>query len=148
MFYQKCKQWELKLLPLFLLVIRLYWGIALLIAGFGKLIHLDQTIQSFETIGLAWPTFFALLIGLVELIGGLSLILGLWVRLALIPVAIMMLVAYPTAHKDAASQFFTNQATFMTEIPTTFLLVALFVLLVGAGRYSLDYYYVEKGSRI
>jgi putative oxidoreductase len=126
-------------LSIFLLAIRLYWGISLLIAGIGKFGHLDQVITSFTQLGLIWPSFFAPLIALVETLGGLALVLGLAARIMMVPLSIMMIVAYPTAHPAALAAFFSDPPAFMTEIPTTFLLVSLFVLLVGPGIFSIDY---------
>ena len=64
-----------------LLAIRLYWGWQFEQDGRGKLMHLDRATDFFATINLPAPHMTALLVALVEFVGGILLALGIFSRL-------------------------------------------------------------------
>ena len=84
----KFKKYE----PYASLVLRLFAGIVFIYSGWGKL---NGGIEGFSQAlsFLPMPLFWAWLVALVEFIGGILLILGLFVRWAAIPLGITMLVA-------------------------------------------------------
>lgn len=118
-----------------LLFARLTIGWSFFLAGKGKLAHLERTTGFFESLGIPAPGFHAAFVGGVEMIGGLLLFAGLMSRVAAVPLAVSMIVAYLTAHREEA---FTDLGAFTEQTPFAYLLVALFVLAFGAGRFSLD----------
>lgn len=83
------------------LALRIYLAPIFIMAGWQKLSALEGTSYYFgEYLGLPAPMLMALLAGLTEFIGGIALVLGLGLRLLVIPMMITMAVAAGTAHWD------------------------------------------------
>jgi putative oxidoreductase len=66
------------------------------------------------------------------------LIFGLASRLAAIPVAFTMIVAYLTADQEAVTSILSNSDKFVKADPFPFLLLTLIVLVFGPGQLSVD----------
>lgn len=117
-----------------LLVVRLTWGWLFFRTGSGKLGNLAATTEFFQSLGLPLASANALLVGLLECIGGLLLLLGLAGR----PVALLltgnMLVAYLTAHRGELGSL----EAFVGAAPYPYLMAALVVTAFGPGRWSAD----------
>jgi len=124
--------------PVVLLVIRLYWGWGFFQTGWGKLTNLGRTTEFFSGLGLPLPAVNAALAGAVEAGGGLLLAAGLGARIASVPLAGTMLVAYATAHREELGQFFSAPDKVTEAAPFLFLLASLLVLAFGPGRWSVD----------
>jgi putative oxidoreductase len=124
---------------LLLLALRLYYGLALFLGGMGKLGHIEGVSQFLQTLNFPQPLFQAYLLGTVEMVGGLLLLLGLYARLAAIPVAIAMFFALWTAHHDAFVNIFKDPDNFLRQEPFNYFLTALIVFCFGPGRISIDY---------
>lgn len=80
---------------------RLVIGAIFLIAGIGKLFTtpgITGFSNMLDGIGLPIPSVFAVLIGVIELVGGAFLILGVWTRESAMPLSVIMLVAVLTVH--------------------------------------------------
>ncbi len=122
-----------------LLLCRLYWGVLFMGAGWGKLVEIDKFADILHKLNFPYEHFFAYLAAGTEFIGGLCLILGFASRLVAIPLIITMITAYATAHVESLRTFFYNPSTFVSEAPFNFLLICLFILAFGPGRFSLDY---------
>jgi len=127
-----------RLQGLFLLTLRLYWGWQFFQAGKGKLGDPAKVAGFFETLGIPFPHFNAILVGTVECFGGLLLLVGLGSRLVSIPLIITMIVAYLTAHVDAVKGIFQDPEAFTSQAPFLFLLALLIVLIFGPGLISMD----------
>lgn len=83
------------------LALRTFLAPIFIIAGWNKLNALEDTSYYFgEYLGLPAPMLMALLAGLAEFTGGLSLVFGVGLRLMVIPMMITMAVAAGTAHWD------------------------------------------------
>ena len=122
-----------------LLLIRLIWGFQFFQAGLGKLQNMERTVNGFTGIGIPLPTFNAYLVASTEFFGGLLLMLGLASRLASLPLAFAMCVAFATAHKDQMLALFSDSEKFFAAPPLPFLLGVLTILAFGPGKISLDY---------
>jgi len=118
----------------FLLAIRVTWGYQFFLTGKGKLMNIDKTTGFFNDLGIPAPKFHAYLAGSTECFGGLLLLVGLASRVVSIPLAVTMIVAYLTAHKDNVH----NLDDFVAQAPFPFLMTALIVLFFGAGIISID----------
>lgn len=134
-----------------LLVIRLYWGYQFFIAGKGKLMNLERVTGFFTDLGIPFPSLNAVMAGTTECVGGLLLMLGLFTRLISIPLAVVMLVAYATAHRDAVlvviqsiQGFSFTLDEFVKQEPFPFLMTVLVVMAFGPGRFSLDTWLKRK----
>lgn len=117
-------------------VTRLVLGQAFLLTGLGKLRHLDRTTDFFASIGLPLPGVNAVLVGVLELVGGACLMLGLGTRLfaALLAgtLAVALLTADRAAFVDALPGGLLNVAAFV------FLLLLVWIFAAGAGPLSAD----------
>ncbi|MES2307442.1 MAG: DoxX family protein [Verrucomicrobiota bacterium] len=131
----------------FLLVVRLYWGWLFMVAGFGKLTHLDKATQFFESLHIPFPHVNAMVASSVEFFGGLLLILGLGSRLVSAPLAFTMLVAYWTADHEKLMQVFSEPAEFLSATPATYLFAVLVILVFGLGKASIDSYLESRANR-
>jgi putative oxidoreductase len=118
-----------------LLLIRLVMGGAFMIHGWGKI----QTPFSWMPIGAPIPGFFQFLAAISEFGGGLALILGLLTRLGSLGLVFTMLVASST-HMIMFHDPFVNTTgqggSF--ELPLMYFTLALFFVLNGPGKFSLD----------
>lgn len=126
--------------PVFLLLVRLYWGWQFFLTGKGKLLNLDGTADYFQQLSIPLPKFNALMAGATECGGGLLLLLGLGSRLISIPLSVTMLVAYLTAHPEELKMIFTDSDKFVTAPPFLFLFASLVSLIFGPGRFSADHW--------
>ena len=83
------------------MLIRIVAGLIFIIAGYGKLFA-KPGIEGFSGmlggLGFPIPVFFAVLVGIIELAGGILLFLGVWNRIPAALLAIIMLVAIFTVH--------------------------------------------------
>lgn len=83
------------------LALRIYLAPIFIIAGWNKLTGLEDTAYYFgEYLGMPAPMMMAVLAGLTEFIGGLSLLFGIALRFMAIPMMFTMIVAAGTAHWD------------------------------------------------
>lgn len=117
-----------------LLFVRATWGYFFFRTGMGKLGDLEGTADFFARIGLPLASTNALLVGLLECVGGLLLLLGLGGRTVALLLSGNMLVAYLTAHRAELGSL----QGFVDAEPYPFLLAALLVLAFGPGRFSID----------
>ncbi len=125
-----------------LLVIRLYWGYQFAITGFGKLTHLGDIANYFQSLGIPFPMLNATLAGCTEMIGGTLLFLGLFSRIAAIPLLGVMTVAYLTAESDSLVILWNtlDPTQFFSRTPFLFAYGTLIVFCFGPGKISIDYW--------
>jgi len=121
------------------LLIRLVVGCVFLSEGIQKFLFSDQLgIGRFTKIGIPSPEVMAPFVGCFEIVCGSLLLLGLLTRLAAIPLFVIMLVAITTTKLPILmkSGFWTMAHEARTDF--SMLLGSLFLLIVGAGCWSLD----------
>ena len=124
--------------PVFLLIIRLYWGWQFFETGKGKLSDIPKVAGFFHSLGIPFPTVNAYLAGCTECFGGLLLLVGLGCRVTTLPLIFTMVIAYVTASPDAVKHIFSDPDKFVTADPFLFMLAAVIVFLFGPGPLSLD----------
>ena len=108
----------------FYLAFRVLVGFLFLLHGWMKI----GTIMSLDLINLM---FYA---GIIEIVGGIMIILGLFTRWVAIIAAVEMLVAYFKAHAGSALSPLVNKGE-----PALLFFAAFLVLMTqGAKKYSLD----------
>ena len=129
-----------------LLVIRLYWGIQFMQTGWGKLSHLGRVSGYFASLGIPMPHLNAALAGSTEMVGGLLLALGLFSRVACLPLTFVLGIAYVTAEHEALASIFSDPDKFTGATPFLFLFAVLVVLAFGPGLFSLDALRARSGS--
>ena len=116
-----------------LLLIRIASGLALLYHGCGILFGAfgGPGPEKFAAVIHA-PGTIGYLVGLAQVAGGLAILIGLFIRIGAICAAIVMLGAIFLVHLPHG--FDINQGGF--EYALTQLLIAVALILAGAGRYS------------
>ena len=124
--------------PPFLLLVRLYWGWQLAQSGWGKLHHLSNVAEYFGSLGLPMPAQMADFIACVEFFGGIFLALGLASRITGLVLTVNLVMAYVIGDREALLSFISDPDKFVAAAPFAFLMVALIVLIFGAGRLSAD----------
>ena len=81
------------------LLLRIFLAPVFIIAGYGKLVALDNTAYYFgEILGMPAPMLMAFLAGATEFFGGIAILIGLATRWFALPLMITMVVAAGTAH--------------------------------------------------
>ncbi len=142
--YATAAQTASKLQSLFLLFVRVYWGLQLSQNGWGKLHNLGRVTEFFSSLGLPAPGPTAVFISTVELLGGLLLVIGLFSRFIGLVLSIDMLMAYIMADREALFAIFSDPGKFYVADPYTFLFAALLILIFGPGRIALDTYLLHR----
>jgi putative oxidoreductase len=124
---------------------RLVVGLVFLSEGIQKFI-IPELVGAgrFEKIGFTYPEFWASFVATFEIICGLLIIMGFVIRLAAIPLLIIMCTAListkvPILMEDG---FWSMAHAARTDFSMTMLLI--FLLIYGAGRLSVDKQ-IEKG---
>lgn len=113
-----------------MLILRLGTGLIMMNLGYTKLIKFSEMKDTFMNfMGLGSTTSLVLVI-FAEFFCSILIILGLFTRLATIPLIIVMsVVLIKVTHGD-----FLNDG----QLPSLFLLTYITLLLVGPGRASVD----------
>lgn len=120
-----------------LLILRLGVSAMMLTHGIPKLMKLfgSEEIAFADPIGLGPAASLGLAV-FAEFICSVLVILGLGTRLAVIPLIITMLVAFFIVH---GTQAFNSK-----ELSAVYLLIYVVLLITGAGKYALDYFWLKK----
>jgi len=124
-----------------LLAIRLYWGWQFATDGWGKLTHLDRVTEYFgSSLHLPAPGATALMVGLVEFIGGILFAAGIGSRLVSLVLFVNMTVAYLAVPDDRVnfSHMFSKPEDFYGAGPYTYWFAALLILILGPGLFAVD----------
>lgn len=137
-FYRSLISFGTYLQPVFLLLLRLFWGAILIEVGLLKFLNITSIITSFENLGIFFPSFSAYMVAGFELICGVLLLFGFLSRLAAVPLIVIMIVAYATAHAEALKTMPQNILVFSEQAPFPFLLLGLIIFCFGPGKYSID----------
>jgi len=116
-------------------VLRIVTGLLFLMHGTKKLfgvpgLGMSDAVQLFSLMGFA---------GVLELVGGVLLLVGMFTRPTAFILSGMMAVAYFTAHAPKASLPILNQG----ELAVMFCFVCLYLSVAGAGGFSVD---AERGK--
>lgn len=120
-----------------LFILRIAVAAMMLTHGIPKLLMLfsSDPIAFADPIGIGQETSLTLVV-FAEVICSLLLLIGLATKLAVIPLIINMAVAFFIVH---AADAFREK-----ELAMFYLVVYIFFLLTGAGKYSLDHYFLKN----
>jgi putative oxidoreductase len=118
------------------LILRVAVGFVFLMHGWQKMFAFgfDGVAGFFGSVGIPLPMIAAVVVTLLELVGGLALILGLGTRIVAALLAVTMVVALFAVH--LANGFFVDAGGY--ELVLTLAAASLFFALSGPGRLSLD----------
>ena len=123
-----------------LLAIRLYWGWQFATDGWGKLTHLDKVTDFFTSLNLPMPHTTALMVALIEFLGGMFFALGLGARLTSLILFVNMTLAYLSVPDDRVNftHILSNPEDFYNATPYTYWFAALLILILGPGKFAVD----------
>ncbi len=120
-------------------LIRLLVGAVFLSEGIQKFLFPDELgAGRFVKIGIPAPELLAPFVGIVEIAGGLCLLLGFATRLAAIPLIVDMIVAILTTKIPILAREGFWAMAHEARTDWSMLLGSAFLLIVGAGPWSLD----------
>ena len=125
--------------PAAVVLVRLLVGAVFLSEGIQKFLFADQLgAGRFATIGLPAPELLGPVVGTFEIVCGSLVLLGLVTRLAVVPLLVIMAVAIATTKWPMLADrgFWTMAHEARTD--WSMFLGSLFLLIVGAGRWSID----------
>ena len=108
-----------------LLALRIGIGAIFIFSGWMKIANLSMTVGMFASMGFG--TFWAYLVSVLELVGGIALVIGAYTRVFSALLGIIMLVAIYTVRSDMSLA--------MTPIAVFF--AALCLTLSGGGKYAI-----------
>ncbi len=122
-----------------IILVRLIVGGVFLSEGVQKFLFPSELgVGRFAKIGIPLPEVMAPFVGVVEIVGGALLIAGLLTRLAAIPLIIDMLVAISTTKIPFLLKNGFWAAAHESRVDYSMLLGSVFLLIMGAGRWSMD----------
>lgn len=131
--------------PRTVLLIRLMTGAVFLSEGVQKFLFPDALgVGRFAKIGIPSPDLLAPFVGVVEIIGGLCLLLGLLTRFAAAALIIDMLVAIASTKLPILIDKGFWSMAHEARTDWSMLISSLFLLVVGAGPWSLDQLLVQR----
>ena len=108
--------------------------------GWGKLHHLDKVTQFFASLGIPAPQIQAPFVAAVEFGCGTLVLLGLFTRIAAIPLIGTMVVAILTAKMKDVSDL----SDFLSLSEYLFIVLLLWLIVKGAGALSADYFLAKR----
>ena len=117
-----------------MLIGRVLLSIIFIQAGISKLMDLSGTTGYFESLSLPLASLVIWPVVLIELVGGLLVLTGLYIRIAATVLAVFCIVAAFTGHSDWANV--VDFQAFMKDIAIAGGLI--YVAAAGAGIISLD----------
>jgi len=121
------------------ILIRLMVGVVFVSEGIQKLLFpAVRGAGRFEKIGLPYPDILGSFVGTLEIICGLMILIGLFTRLANVPLFIIIVVAIATTKAD----LFANQGFWEmmhgSRTDWAMLLGSVFLFIKGGGFGSID----------
>jgi putative oxidoreductase len=122
------------------ILIRLLVGAVFLSEGVQKfLFPAIRGAGRFEKIGLPAPEILGGLVGTFEILCGALIVMGLLTRIASIPLISIMLVAIATTKADVLANQGFWEMMHGSRTDWSMLLGSIFLLVKGAGYWSLDF---------
>jgi len=123
-----------------LLIIRIVVGLIFLSEGIQKFILAGPGVDRFTKIGFSHPLFWAYFAGSFEIVCGLMILIGFFIRLSAIPLLIVMLVAFVTTKIPilTGKGFWAFAHEYRTDFAMTMLLIL--ILFYGGNNSRKKFY--------
>src|SRR3989339_677589 len=122
-----------------IILIRLIVGTVFLLEGIQKFLFSDELgVGRFIKIGIPIPEFFAPFVGVFEILCGALILIGLFTRLASIPMIVNMIVAISSTKIPILLNDGFWKMAHEARTDWSMLLGSIFLLIVGAGKFSVD----------
>jgi len=121
------------------ILIRLIVGAVFVSEGIQKFLFPEERGSGrFEKIGLPFPEFLGDFVGFFEILCGLLVLIGLFSRLAAIPLIIIMIVAFATTKAEVLANQGFWELLHGSRTDWAMLLGSIFILIAGSGKWSFD----------
>lgn len=121
--------------PYLALLLRVVVGGTLMIHGYPKLKSSEQSVNWMKSMGIPGAT--ALLVSILEFFGGLFLVVGLIVPVVALLFAIQFISIITMKKSKIKGAYVTsNQPSY--EVDVLYLLLAIILIVLGAGALSID----------
>ncbi len=132
------------------ILIRLSVGLIFFTQGMLKYIDPNWGVLRFAKIGFLFPDFTAHFVGTFEIICGFLALVGLWTKLAAIPLLIINLTAIGTTK---IPELFRPEQGFwfvVSDARTDFAMLTgiIFLLIAGGGTWSLDAIFTRRTEKV
>ena len=136
--------------PYGLAILRVVLGIAMLVHGWSKLSGGVDNVAGFfgEMLGIPAPELMAWVVTIVELVGGILLVVGFLTQIVGILVALDMLGAILFAFLLRGEPFINENGFISWEKEAVFGAAALCIALAGPGIWSVDDVVAENRARV
>jgi len=123
-----------------ILLIRLAVGLVFTTQGILKFTDPNLGVLRFTRIGFPHPYFTAHFVGAFEIGCGFLILLGLWTRLAAVPLLIVITTALVTTKFPELSHVGQGFWYMVSDARTDFAMLCslLFLISAGGGKWSLD----------
>ena len=131
-----------------IVLIRIIVGFVFFTEGLQKFIYPDSLgIGRFIKIGIPMPGFFAPFVGVIEIVFGFLIFIGLLTRIASIPLIINISVAIISTKIPLLlnESFWKMVHEARTDFSMLFGLI--FLLIVGAGKMSVDFFLTQSKKK-
>lgn len=121
-------------------VARLTIGVVFVQTGWGKLHNLPKVIGFFQELGIPAPQLQAPLVATIEFVCGLLILIGLFTRVATLPLIVVMTVAVVTAKRGDIHELsdLLGMAEFLSIV------ILLWLGAFGAGPISADAVFARR----
>lgn len=121
------------------ILVRLIVGAVFLSEGIQKFLF-PETLGAgrFTKIGLPLPEYLGNFVGFFEILCGALILIGLFIRLASIPIIIIMLLAIATTKAEVLKNDGLWKMLHESRTDWSMLLGGIFLLIEGAGKWSFD----------
>ncbi|MES2575433.1 MAG: DoxX family protein [Bacteroidota bacterium] len=127
------------------IIIRLIVGVVFLSEGIQKFLFSEKLgAGRFEKIGLPSPEFLGNFVGFLEILCGSLILIGLFSRLASIPLLLIMLVAFTTTKSTIYLEKGFWEFLHESRTDWSMLLGNIFILINGSGLWSIDKISTQK----
>lgn len=113
-----------------ILLLRIGVGVIFVLAGWGKLTGIEGVQGFFGDIGIPAAALMAWVVALTEFVGGLMVLIGLYLRIPALLLAVVMVVAIFTVKLE--------QGFNAMRIDLTLLLMSLALSILGSGKMSFE----------
>ncbi len=113
-----------------LLLLRIGVGVVFIVAGWGKLTGIEGVQGFFGDLGIPLAGMMAWVVAIVEFVGGLMVLTGLYAKIPNLLLAVIMVVALFTT--KLGGEFSA------ARVDILLLLMTLALAILGSGKYSLN----------
>ncbi len=127
------------------ILLRIGAGLVFILAGLRKFIEpAEMGAGRFAEMGLPAAGFLGPFVGMFELLGGIGVLLGLYTRLAAVPLAVTMIFAIWLTKVPVFADNGLIAGAHSIRLDGLLLLACIYLIYAGSGTYALDRKFSKK----